>query len=60
MGFSTGRIAIASCITMMFTMMGWAYDDKELLKALKVMSTEPYEDADFQSRQTTHRAIGGV
>ena len=60
MGFSTGRIAVASCITMMFTMAGWFYDDMQLLKALKVMSTEPYEDANFQQRQTTHRNVGGV
>ena len=52
MGFSTGRIAISSCITMIFTMIGWFYDDQLLIRALHHFSKQKYEDADILSSKS--------
>ena len=62
-GFVTGRIAVSSCITMLFTMVGWMYDDQLLLRALYDFSTHQYELADLyrkDSPRASTRVMGGV
>ena len=59
-GSISGKIHIASVILMCFTMIGWIYDDWQLMKALYDFSTHNYEDAELYARQSTIRGLGGV
>merc|ERR1712048_1420586 len=49
----------ASVILMCFTMIGWIYDDWQLLKALYDFSTHNYEDAELYAKESTIRGLGG-
>ena len=59
-GSISGKIHIASVTLMCFTMIGWIYDDWQLMKALYDFSTHNYEDAELYARQSTIRGLGGV
>eukprot|EP01084_Bolivina_argentea_P089608 161655_1 len=59
MGFSTARISYYSCVFMIITMIGWGYDDYELVKALHDFSTHNYEDAQLYAKKHTVRELGG-
>lgn len=58
-GSMNGKISMSSIILMCFTMLGWMYDDWQLVKALWDFSTHNYEDAELFAQQSTIRGLGG-
>eukprot|EP01084_Bolivina_argentea_P230172 388282_1 len=58
-GILTGSIHIGALILTMITLIGWLYDDINLMKALLAFSKHNYEDGNIFEHSELSRPIGG-